>query len=377
MTEKSVRVMEIQKFGLFGRYMSKRAIPSFEIELTARCNNDCRHCFINLPAGDKALENKEISLEMIKNVAQQAIDMGALWCLLTGGEPLLRKDFADIYITLKKMGLLVQIFTNATLINNEHIKLFQKYPPRDIEISVYGVTEKTYESVTRKKGSFAAFMNGLNLLLESDIHVRLKTIPMRSNIHEMKEISDFCRSHTKDFFRFDPVLHLRYDGNRARNQEILAERLSPEVIVELEQSDTKHAESLLKKCDVIFLPQNKKKIDDRLFSCYLGFGSFVLGYDGYFRPCGPLNHPDFKYDLTTGTLEEAWNTFVPSLHQLKITSEELLNTCSRCPIVNLCIGCAAHMYLENGDFSSVPTYFCEVAHAREKLLNKIRTSEKK
>ena len=54
--------------------------------------------------------------------------MGALWCLLTGGEPLLREDFAEIYLGLKRLGLLVSVFTNACLVTPEHVELFQKVP---------------------------------------------------------------------------------------------------------------------------------------------------------------------------------------------------------------------------------------------------------
>ncbi len=80
-------------------------------------------------------------------------------------------------------------------------------------------------------------MKGLDLLLESGIKVRLKAMALRSNLHEIPEIARFCRERTKDYFRFDPFLHLRVDGDPARNEEIKSERLSPEEIVALENSD--------------------------------------------------------------------------------------------------------------------------------------------
>ena len=155
---------------------------SFDLEVTARCNNNCRHCYINLPADDASVKKKELSLSQIKKIVDQAVDLGALWCLVTGGEPLLREDFFEIYLYLKKKGLLVSVFTNAALITNEHINLFKKYPPRDIEVTVYGTTKGIYEQVTRKPGSFAAFMAGLNLLIENNIKVRFKAMALRSNV---------------------------------------------------------------------------------------------------------------------------------------------------------------------------------------------------
>jgi MoaA/NifB/PqqE/SkfB family radical SAM enzyme len=146
--------IEIQKLDLWDRLKSKRSPISFDIEVTARCNMDCRHCYINLPAGDKEAQSREMNIEEIGDIASQAVGMGAVWCLITGGEPLLRPDFPDIYMMLKRKGLLVSVFTNATLIDEKHIELFRKYPPRDMEVTVYGVTRETYERVTRRPGSF-------------------------------------------------------------------------------------------------------------------------------------------------------------------------------------------------------------------------------
>ena len=64
---------------------------------------------------------------------------------------------------------------------------------------------------------------------------------LRSNVHELPEIARFCRQYTCDYFRFDPLLHLRYDGDPQRNAEIKLERLSPEEIVAIEQADEERA----------------------------------------------------------------------------------------------------------------------------------------
>ena len=168
---------------------------------------------------------------------REAADLGAVWCLLTGGEPLLREDFADVFLGLKRLGLLVSVFTNACLVTPEHVELFRQYPPRDVEVSVYGATAATYEAVTRRPGSYDAFVRGLELLLAGGVHVRLKAMALRSNGHELDEIARFCRAHTRDYYRFDPLLHLRFDGDPARNDEIRGERLTPAEIVAFERAD--------------------------------------------------------------------------------------------------------------------------------------------
>ena len=300
--------------------------------MTARCNNECRHCYINLPAGDKKAKAKELSLEEIADVAGQAVSLGAVWCLLTGGEPLLREDFADIYLLLKKNGLLVSVFTNATLISDEHVRLFKKYPPENMEVSVYGVTRETYEKVTRKPGSFEAFSRGLGLLLENGIRVRLKAMALRSNVHELEAIADFCRARTKDYFRFDPFLHMRYDRDRKRNAEIAAERLSPDEIIALERSDPERFQALKERgCDLI-LPEEHEPGCDHLIKCGAGRDSLVIGADGRVRLCYSLCHPDCVYDLRAGSLSDAFFNFVPKIRDIRSSRKEFRTKCNGCAL---------------------------------------------
>jgi MoaA/NifB/PqqE/SkfB family radical SAM enzyme len=105
--------IEVQDFALWDKLKARGAPLSFDLELTARCNNDCRHCYIALPAGDRAARAAELSAAEVLDIAGQAVELGAMWCLLTGGEPLLREDFAEVYLALRRLGLLLSVFTRA------------------------------------------------------------------------------------------------------------------------------------------------------------------------------------------------------------------------------------------------------------------------
>ncbi len=367
--------MEIQNFPLWDKLAAKRAPVSFDLEITARCNNDCRHCYINLPAGDGAAKRAELSAEEFLDIATQAAEMGAVWCLVTGGEPLLRADFADIYIGLKRLGLLVSVFTNACLVTSEHVQMFKKYPPRDLEVSVYGATRESYEAVTRRAGSWNNFVRGLDLLRDGGLKVRFKAMALRSNVHEFSEISRFCEERTTDFFRFDPVLHLRFDGDPVRNEEIKAERLTPEEVVALECADEKRFGALRSGCDAgdLIVPEFRDIEGDHVFQCGAGNGSFSVGYDGTFRLCSSLWHPDTVYDLNKGTLREAWEEWVPRVRDMRSTNPEFLQKCRRCDIFNLCLWCPAHAALETGALDGWVDYFCAVAHARAAALRRAGT----
>ncbi len=362
--------MEIQDFSLWDKLKERRAIVSFDLEISARCNHNCRHCYINLPAGDQEARARELTLPEINAIADQAVALGAMWVLISGGEPLLREDFPEIYLALKRKGLLVSVFTNATLLRDKHIELFKKYPPRDIEITVYGASQETYERVTRRPGSFAAFTDGLNRLLENGVKVRLKAMAIRSNFHELTAIAAFCRAHTKDYFRFDPQLHLRFDRDEGRNDEIRAERLTPEEIVVSEQADEARFSALRKDCNKLINEEFTHIGCDHLFHCGAGNGSFNISYDGKFRLCSSLWHPDCIYDLKKGNLTDAWQNFVPRIRDKRSNREEFLKKCRVCSIINLCMWCPAHAHLETGEMDLPVDFFCEVAQARAEALIK-------
>lgn len=353
---------------LWRDFENKRLLTSFDIELTARCNFNCRHCFINLPSGDNPAKEQELTQPELFRLIDQARDLGALWCLLTGGEPLLRKDFSEIYTYLKKSGFLVSVFTNAALINDSHIRLFTAYPPRDIEVTVYAATPETYERITRVPGSFQAFIKGLDKLINNGIKVRLKTMALRSNLHELDKIAEFCRRRTADYYRFDPHLHLRYDQNPERNREIQSERLSPEDIFRIEQADPDRLESIAADCRNMVIDEEDAARNPYLFKCAIGLHNFVIGYDGFFRLCASLNHPDFTADLRKVSLKEAWDTLAPKARSLQSANPEFLDKCRRCAWINFCLWCPAHAYLETKRLDQPVESFCRAAKARVKGL---------
>lgn len=219
-----------------------------------------------------------------------------------------------------------------------------------------------------RPGSFDAFMRGLRLLEEGGVRVRLKAMVLRSNVHELPAMSAFCRAHTKDYYRFDPVLHLRFDGDAQRNAEIMAERLSPAEVVAIERADAERFGALERGCGDLIDESFREIEDDRLFWCGAGNGSFSVGDDGTFRLCSSLWAPGTTYDLRHGSLKEAWEELVPCVRDMRSQDDEFLETCRTCPIINLCLWCPAHAHLECGAMDRRVDYFCRVAHARAAAL---------
>lgn len=372
MNESYVTKMTFDQSRLREKSKTKRNLSYFDMELTARCNNDCRHCYVNLPAGDIDAKKDELTFDEIKNIVDEVVALEAMDCLLSGGEPLLREDFPDIYLYLKKKGIRVTIFTNATLINQDYIKLFKRYPPREIEVTVYGITKETYGRVTRRPGNFDAFMRGVKLFDESGLKVRYKAMAIRSNYHEIPEIREFSLKRTVGHYRFDPHLHLRYDGDPVRNEIIKSERLTPEEVVALEQSDPERSLAMIDDCKNLIMPELTDRIKgNNIFRCYPGTQTFSISHNGILRLCGPFCRPDLGYDLRKGSVTDAWLNFVPKISYMESDRPEFLENCRTCPIVNLCIWCPANTYLETGDVDAHVDFFCKLAHAREKGLKEL------
>ncbi len=371
-----VAVTTIPKFGLFDPPRVGRPLAYFNLDITARCNNDCGHCYINLPARDAAARARELPPAEILRIAREAADLGALWCALSGGEPLLREDFPEIYVGLKKLGLLVTIYTNACLVTPATIRLFKRYPPRDIEVTVYGVSRRVYERVTRRLGSYAAFKRGLRLLEKAGLPIRLKAMALKSNFEEFEAIASFCREKTKDFYRFDPILHMRYDRNPARNALIRRERLSPAQIVALERADPVRSRALQAMCAERQPPAPPgPEPSSGLLHCGTGTGGFDVGPEGEFRLCPSLWPSDFVYDLRRGSVADAWNRFVPEALAKAAKSRGGPAECRACPIAGLCLWCPAHAHLETGRVRGNTIYFCRVAHARAEALKSPRIQQ--
>lgn len=354
---------------LFQKARNENRILVLTLEMTVRCNNNCSHCYINAQACDTSARQKELTLEQIKAIIDESVKLGVVWLTLTGGEPMLREDFFDIYAYARRSGLLVSVFTNATMITSQHVKLFKQYPPRDLEITVYGVTQETYERVTRAPGSYKAFMRGLNLLLDNGVGIRLKATVLHSNIHEMREISEFCRSKTKDYFRFDPFLFLRQDSNSEKNLEIKSQRLLPDEIAELEKRDQKRLIALQKICSEAVKSDNEHMQKERFFRCTIGNGRLYVGHDGTIKLCLLLSHPLCARNIKNNTLENAWKELLSIVRNMRPDKGNGSAKCWECPLLKLCPWCPAIAYFETGALDQPIEYFCKVAHARAEALS--------
>ncbi len=95
------------------------------LDLTYRCNNNCRHCWLRIPP-QSSMRDKELASDDIKGIAEAARRMGCQqWCI-SGGEPMLRSDFVEIFDYISSRSLSYSLNTNGTLITPEIAELMRR-----------------------------------------------------------------------------------------------------------------------------------------------------------------------------------------------------------------------------------------------------------
>ena len=162
------------------------------IEVTHRCPLECAHCYNNLPVGDADARRRELSTDELRRIIDEIAEAGGLWLLFTGGEIFARQDFLEIYTHAKQRGLLITLFTNGTQITTAIADYLVEWPPFSIEITLYGRTRETYERLTRVPGSFDRCMRGIRLLKERGLPLKLKTVAVTINRHEISDMQRFA-----------------------------------------------------------------------------------------------------------------------------------------------------------------------------------------
>ncbi|MDQ1330595.1 MAG: Radical protein [Thermodesulfobacteriota bacterium] len=345
-----------------------------DIELTERCNNSCIHCSINLPAGDKISSSRELDTDGWKNILRQAADLGFMTVRITGGEPLLRHDFSELYIFARLLGLKVLLFTNARLITSQIADMLADTPPLEyIEVSVYGMKKESYEAVTGVPGSYAGFRNGIQSLLDRKIPFVVKGALLPPNKNETREFKEWAAT-IPWMEGTPPVCSMFFDlrvrrDSALRNSIIYKLRVSPdEAIMILTEHPESYRREMAEFFDRFASPSN-----DRLFTC--GIGPACVDAYGTLQPCMALRLPDLTYDLKKGSLKEALTSVFPRMREMRAENPLYLERCARCFLKPMCDQCPAKSWSEHGTLDTPVEYFCKIAHSQALFLGLIKKGE--
>ena len=309
------------------------------MELTERCNNDCIHCCINLPEDD-TVQHQEIPTEDLKRILRESAGLGAQSVRFTGGEPLLHKVFPELYLYARGLDLNVVLFTNARCITSEIADLFTRVPPRKpVEVTVYRMTKKSYEAVSRVKGSYDEFRRGVDLLADRNIPFVVKGVFLSQNRGDVGLLEKWASAIPA--MKVGPSYSLFFDlrcrrDSPSKSRRIRKLRLSPEESVSFLSQNRDPYERAMQ----MFSSRFMRAPGEKIFACGAGLGGCVDAY-GILQLCLPLRHPDTLYDLKKGSLQDALTRFFPRLRDTKSTNPEYLSRCAWCFLKGLCEQCPA------------------------------------
>jgi radical SAM protein with 4Fe4S-binding SPASM domain len=356
--------IQTQSYGDFSlalheRLLRERVALEGTIELTRRCPLACAHCYNNLPMDDRQARRTELSYEEHCRILDEIADAGCLWLLYSGGEIFARGDFLEIYTYAKKKGLLITLFTNGTMITPKIADYLLEWRPFSIEVTLYGHTKGTYERLTGIPGSYEKCMRGIRLLKERNLPLKLKSVAVSINKHEIWDMQRFAEEGLGLEFKFDAMMNPRIDCS----QSPLAVRLQPREIVDFDLQEPRRMQEWKKFAERFNGPIHSPEHSDDIYHCGGGVNGFAIDPEGKMSIC-VLSHAD-TYDLRNGSFREGWGEFLLKVRSKKAT---LMTKCVKCEIKALCGMCPANGELENGHAEKPVDFLCHVAHLRARVL---------
>ena len=327
-------------------------------ELTARCNFNCPMCYVHMTDEQVAASGRELTASQWLDIARAAKDKGMVFVLLTGGEPLVRKDFFEIYDGMRNMGLLVSINTNGSMLQGSILEKFLQNPPFRFNISLYGGSNETYARMCGRL-AYDQVKENIRRLRQAGVEVSLNLSITPYNKDDLERIyADAVELdvNVKASSYMYPSVRVnggQYGcGNRLSCEESAAYSVQWDLLRFSQEEFAARAENML---NLVNLEQEGCPVEEgEGVRCRAGSSSFWMTWDGKMMPCGMLTTP-VVYPLEVG-FDAAWDTIREETAKIKTPAK-----CVACDHRDICGACAAVYYTETGRFDAVPDYVCQRA----------------
>ena len=219
------------------------------ISLTDRCNLRCFYC---MPEEGIELMDKPsiMSLEEIVEISRTFVDLGVDTIRLTGGEPLIRKNFGFLVEELAKLGVTLKITTNGIVLD-KYLDLFQRIGLRKINISL-DTLEKSKSVFITKRDYFDHIMENIRKAIDYDFEIKLNVVLIKDvNDMEINQFVELTRNQNVaiKFIEFMPFKGNHWDWDKGVSKETILETVGPEFGEPVKLDDGKHSTSANYKID--------------------------------------------------------------------------------------------------------------------------------
>lgn len=162
-------------------------MPDLSIDVTNSCNRDCIHCL-----RDKVEARRHFSLNLFKQIIDQACDCGIRHVSLTGGEPTLHPNWSELLIALAKRGLQFSIVSNGYKFREKTLPILLEAIVRKhldgVCFSLDGSSADSHDAL-RGEDSFQEVIEAANLCRLKGIPLSIKTVVINLNREELAEIA--------------------------------------------------------------------------------------------------------------------------------------------------------------------------------------------
>ena len=309
------------------------------LELTLKCNEFCFHCGSGcskeLPDGLPLEKYKEILDEVKENFGTNML------IAITGGEPLLYKDFFELVNYIHELGFKWGMTSNATLITKDVAKKLHEAGMFSISISIDGLPE-THDRYRGFPRGYELAMRGVDNLLEEHgaDEIMITTVVNHENISELPELFEIFDKVDIDTWRLTGIEPI---GRAMDHPEML---LTPEDNRQLMKFILEKREQKLPvtySCCHFLGLEYEAEVRNWYFLCNAGIYVAGILQNGDVTAC--LDIPRNEKSIQGNVYEDSFSDIWRNRFEIYRTSlAERNEDCSKCSVKKWCRGGAYHSW---------------------------------
>jgi radical SAM protein with 4Fe4S-binding SPASM domain len=296
--------------------------------------------------------------------------MRLLHLTLSGGEPMLHKNFCNFLRKCNEYNFSVNVLSNLTLLNDDIIKEMKTNPLLGVQVSLYSMNPNIHDEITQMKGSFEKTKNAILKLIDNDIPLQISCPIMKQNKNCYDDVIKWGKKH-KVHVGDDYVIIARYN----HTTQNLSCRLSideiKEEINDKVANDPKYLEQMVREAE------KKKNVTSNDFVCSVCHSSICIADNGNVYPCAGWQ--DYIVgNVKKTSLNDIWDNS-EKVQYLRGLRNKDFSKCIQCSDKEFCTMCMVRNANENpkGDPLLVNEFFCNIAklnrqimlERKEKLMN--------
>jgi radical SAM protein with 4Fe4S-binding SPASM domain len=312
------------------------------LDLTYRCNERCIHCYLD---HDDA---GEMTFAEIDRLLGEMATAGVLRLTLSGGEPLLRKDFFAIARRARELAFSLKLKTNGILIKETEAAALRELCLESIQISIYSNRAEVHDAITKVHGSLARSLKAARFLLAQGLRVEFGNVLMRENARDYPAVQALARELGAGF-TIDPTITPHLNGTRS----VLALNVAPDELKRVLR-DERISERVAESC----APPNAEELDAA--PCSAGHSACYISPYGEVYPC--VQFPLASGNVRRQSFSAIWRDS-PQLAEVRAIRIRDLPVCSACPHATSCTRCPGLAYME-GSLRGPSSADCAKSFAR-------------